>query len=93
MFDNIGVKIKVVASVMCWLGIAVFFILGIALLCEAEYDVEYIFGVVVMIVGPIASWLGSFLLYGYGELIDETSGIHNILREKFNEQAQGDKKR
>ena len=69
---NIGGKIKTLASVIAWLGIVGSIIIGIILMATAE---ELIFaGIISDIVGSISSWIGSFLLYGFGELV-ENSGI------------------
>ena len=91
MFDNIGRKIKFVASLICWVGIIGCFVLGGILLDDAYYDIEYVIGYVILIGGPIISWVSSFFMYGFGELIEETSGIHSILCTKFCVQIQGNK--
>ncbi len=66
MFDNIGKKIKAVAQVITWLGILISVILGIASGAGSN-------GLMFLIITPIGcllSWLGSLVLYGFGELID-----------------------
>ncbi len=72
MFDNIGRKIKGLAAVICWIGIiaSVFFA---CLLFAYEYTV--VLGVFLFFVGPLASWIGSFTLYGFGQLIDNSDKI------------------
>ena len=73
MFDNIGGKIKTLASVITWLGIVGSVIIGIILMATAE---ELIFaGIIIAIVGSISSWIGSFLLYGFGELVENSAII------------------
>lgn len=70
MFDNIGGKIKIFAKIVCWIGIIASIISGFALISMSD-----VLGVLTMIIGPIASWLGSFTLYGFGELIEKTAEI------------------
>ncbi|MBO5129071.1 MAG: hypothetical protein J6B95_01835 [Oscillospiraceae bacterium] len=68
MFQNIGGKIKVLAQVVCWIGISISIIAGIALISEGGF----IFGLVMAAAGSLASWVGSFLTYGLGQLIENT---------------------
>lgn len=75
MFDNIGGKIKSVAKSIAWTGIIAFVGYGIALLfLGAVID-----GVLFAVIGALASWVGSFALYGFGELIENSTSInHNL---------------
>lgn len=66
MFDNIGEKIKTLATVSCWVGIAASFLGSIVLLIEGEL----LNALLTAVSGPLASWVGSFVLYGFGDLID-----------------------
>ncbi len=78
MFDNIGGKIKVLVSVICIIGIIVSVIIGITTISEGD---EFIVaGVIIMVVGSLAAWLSSFVLYGFGELIEKTCEIAKIMR-------------
>ncbi len=78
MFDNIGLKIKLLSKVICWIGIIISVILAIIMFAAADnahYSVEDTFttiGFICLFVGPLSSWIGSFLLYGFGELIDSS---------------------
>ena len=80
MFDDIGEKIKMVAKIACWIGI-------ILSVCCGLYDFAHempIDGIIWIVVGPISSWIGTFVLYGFGELIDRVTSIEykvNILGE------------
>lgn len=87
MYDNIGEKIK---------GLAKFFaiVLGIGLAILGGYimsiDEELILpGLIVFIVGPLIAWISSWLIYGFGELIEKTSAIEYAMcgtRAKTQEQ-------
>ena len=70
MFDDIGGKIKTVAKVVCWVGIIMSVITGIVLISTANTV-----GILTIIVGSLGSWIGSFTLYGFGELIEKTTEI------------------
>lgn len=84
MFDNIGKKIKSLASVLCWVGIIAYVILAIIMFAIAAdaYDEElYItLGVIFLFVGPLMSWVSSFFMYGFGELIDKACDIERNTR-------------
>lgn len=70
MFDNIGSKIKTLARVICWIGIIVSIISGCVLMVQNE---ETIFtGILIIILGPLVSWAGSFMTYGFGQLIENS---------------------
>ena len=87
MFNNIGEKIKTLATIITILGIIASVISGIAFIVYSiveAYDVSrlvagIILGVLTMVVGSLISWISSFLLYGFGELIENST----ILKEKF----------
>jgi len=73
MFDNIGGKIKGLAVVICILGIAASVLGGIALIsANSRYNPTATAGWIVLIAGSLGSWIGSFTLYGFGELIEKT---------------------
>lgn len=75
MFDNAGGKIKAIAKVIAWIGIAVCGIYGFVMLVSVE-DMALI-GLLIMTVGPLAVWISSLVLYGFGELIENSSIIAN----------------
>ena len=74
MFDNIGGKIKTLAKVVCWIGIIGSCLAGFVLLVEGlDVSEELIlYGILVAGVGSLFSWIGSFFLYGFGQLIENT---------------------
>lgn len=67
MFENIGDKIKTLAVVLCVLGMIASVIWGIVLFFSS-----FLSGLLVLAVGCLCAWTGSFTLYGFGELIEET---------------------
>ncbi len=73
MFDNIGGKIKTLAEVVTWIGIIASVISGIAIMSIGE---EMIFvGLMVMIFGALISWVSSFVLYGFGQLVENSDKL------------------
>jgi hypothetical protein len=70
MFDNIGGKIKTLAKIICWLGIIISVISGMVLI-----GISGLVSVLTIIAGSLTSWIGSFSLYGFGELIEKTTEI------------------
>ena len=73
MYNNIGGKIKGLAKAVFIVGAIAAVIMGIALMASNE-DMTPI-GLLVMAVGPLVAWVSSWLLYGFGELIDKTCDI------------------
>ena len=76
MFENIGKKIKGLAKLVTAVGfigsVIAFFIL-------LNYDMTGL-AFVVLIVGVLVSWIGSFSLYAYGEIADNTKGILEYMK-------------
>ncbi|MBQ2914119.1 MAG: zinc-ribbon domain-containing protein [Clostridia bacterium] len=71
MFDNIGGKIKGFASFLTWVGIIVSVIVGIIYISNDNVGI----GILIIAIGSLSSWLSSWLLYGFGELIENSSII------------------
>ena len=83
MFQNIGEKIKMLAKVVCWVGI-VGCVIGGIVLCAVGADSDegglmIGLGITLMILGPLVSWVGCFVLYGYGDLISRVRSIEEKL--------------
>lgn len=74
MFDNIGKKIKILAYILTWVGIIASVITGIAMMNSFDSIVKTI-GLIVLIVGSLLSWASSFIIYGFGQLIENTDII------------------
>ncbi len=88
MFENIGGKIKVVAKISCWIGIVLSIVYAITLYGQAvevrndSGSILFIYATTCLFLGPLGSWIGSFILYGFGQLVEnsnilvENSDIH-----------------
>jgi len=94
MWDNISEKIKILAKVIAWLGIISSVIGGIILISQGVKinhnswngsggGLFILSGIGTLIVGPILSWIGSFFMYGFGELIENSEAIrYNTSKNK-----------
>ena len=79
LYTNIGMKIKRLAIILFIVGTVLSIITGVLLLIDDLMLDESIFGgelwwlgLLLMVFGPLVSLLCTWLLYGYGELIDKT---------------------
>ncbi len=70
MFNNIGGKIKTVAMTLCIIESVVSAICGLVLIVTDKRTI--LPGILLILIGPIIAWLGSFLLYGFGQLIENS---------------------
>lgn len=71
MFTNIGGKIKTLTKVVCWIGIVASAIGGVVCM----FDDEVLAGLAMIVGGALASWVGSFVLYAFGELVENVAVI------------------
>lgn len=94
MFDNIGGKIKTLAKVLCWIGIAFSVITGIAVMFGSVSSVSYngsryatggssvVAGILIIVLGCLFSWLGSFFAYGFGQLIENSDELVRLKKSE-----------
>lgn len=80
MFDNIGGKIKGLAKFLAITGIVIGIIAGIVIMV-AGGAIGVLIGFVVMALVGLLSWVGSFALAGFGQLIESAQNIENKLYE------------
>lgn len=73
MYNNIGRKIKGLSIAFYIIGAAVPAIIG-CIMIASDSDLVTA-GFIVIVVGCIAAWISSWLLYGFGELIENTGHI------------------
>lgn len=76
MYNNIGGKIKTLAELIAIFGIIGFVITGLVVMANAGF----LAGLLVGGLGALGSWIGSFTLYGFGELIENTKVIADNYR-------------
>lgn len=76
MFTNLGGKLMMMAKILCWLGIVVSVIAGIVMLANSRGDGALIFtGILTMVIGVLVSWIGSWAMYGLGEVVKEAEQL------------------
>lgn len=75
MYNNIGRKIKMLATIVFIIGCVGSAIAGISLI--SAYESILSFGGLIIILGPLASWISTCLLYGFGQLIENSDIIAN----------------
>ena len=96
MYNNIGRKIKILARIICIIGIIISIILGLLVLPYIEY-IEYyikidslalikeklteslIECIKIIVLGSLISWISSFCLYGFGQLIENSDKAVELL--------------
>ena len=80
LYENIGEKIKSWAK---WIFIAeaIGAILTGIFMVINSFDVEdfslFIYGISTIILGTIVAWMSSWILYAFGQLVDDTHAIRN----------------
>lgn len=75
MFKNIGKKIKGLAKVLFWLLAICSVVIGLYLLDDTD-GISAAIGVG----GVLVAWIGSWFLYGFGEIIDKLCEIERYTR-------------
>lgn len=89
MFSNIGGKIKALATGICILGMITSVVSAIVLWAQnTRYNDTIVSGIGVLVGGCFASWVGSFFMYGFGQLIEDTALIRGALLPQKKEPAQ-----
>ena len=79
MFANIGSKIMGLAQFECWLGIIACIISGLVMIVSDSDMIGY--GLLIMAGGSLASWVGSWLIYAFGELLETVKQIERNTRK------------
>lgn len=80
MFNNIGSKIQTFAKVMCWIGIIVSVVAGLVVRIVSSFSgyapaAGIVAGILTAVLGSLFSWVGSFMMVGFGELVENTAEI------------------
>lgn len=74
MFDNIGRKIKRTARIGFWTGIIFSVIMGLLYMSDGISGALFYLGFC-----PLVTWVASALVYGFGELVDNSTEAKNHL--------------
>lgn len=82
MFNNIGAKIKGIAQFITVVGIIICIIAGFVIMTIDEDLI--IVGLLVMVLGSLIFWLSSFILYAFGQLVDNTDKLVELQQPSDN---------
>ena len=85
MFENIGEKLKGLASFMCWVGIILSVISGVSIIIDGTL----FWGLFVAVLGSLGSWISSWVTYAIGEIAECTELIPSLYR---NNKSNGNEK-
>lgn len=80
MFNNISNKIKIFAKVVFWVGIVLFGLVGISYMVSGithEIAEDIVLALVYFIMG-FGSWVSACLIYGFGQLIENTNSLNGV---------------
>lgn len=77
MYSNIGKKIQGLAKFFAILGIIICVVIGGLIIQDAEgaygyNEIGLTIGIAVIVLGSILSWIFSFVLYGFGRLVENS---------------------
>lgn len=79
LFANAGPKLQAIAKIIFIIGLIIGEIIGISSIAAGadSYDGELLItiGVVLIIVSPLIAWIGSIVLYAFGELCENVNKI------------------
>lgn len=96
MFNNIGEKIKKVAFIFFILSATICVLVGFSYIIadislsatttygETTSSTFILTGILYIIIGPLASWLSSIVLYGFGELVANSTILANTVSNEEN---------
>lgn len=91
MYNNIGRKIKTLATVISVVGIVSSVFCAIWIIAKLSCGEVTISGMLNVLIGSIVVWLGSFFAYGFGELIENTTIIAELMaKSEAEKQNEGD---
>lgn len=89
MYSNIGKKIQKLAMVCAIIGMIASIAIGAALIQMSDGGYYYgtnetllTIGIVVIVLGSVLSWVLSFVLYGFGRLVENSDIIARQYRRK-----------
>lgn len=77
MYDNIGKKIKGLAKALFIILSLMFVLYGATFIMGSRSigSKNYLLGLSIILGGPLVAWISSWVLYGFGELVDKTCDI------------------
>lgn len=82
MFNNIGAKIKFLATILYYVGTGISILIGLIMIFNGLSDIEYngyfiFLGLLTGVIGWLLSWVSVIILYGFGELVENSAKINH----------------
>ena len=82
MYYNIGGKIKVLARIVCAIGIIAALLTAVGLwINNSSFHPTMAAGLTILLAGSVATYVTSLFIYGFGELIESTSKIRSMMEQ------------
>lgn len=75
LYENIGGKIKNLAKWIFVVELIGAIVTGLVLLFTDEGLILY--GILTLLCGPIVAWIGSWILYAFGEMVEDVHAIRH----------------
>jgi hypothetical protein len=94
LFYGVGGNLQTFGKVIAWIGTVCSIIGGIIMFFCAFINLDYLWWLMLLapvtaVVGCVSSWLPALVLYGFGQLIDDTEDIRRQI-SKVNDQNKND---
>lgn len=83
LYGNIGGKIKTLAVIFCVLGVLFSVISGIFTIVVDASTISVVKGILVILVGAVLSWIGSFVLYGFGQMVENSDKLVALKQQEI----------
>lgn len=87
MFSNIEKKIKTLAKVLTWIGIVGSVLAGLMLiiagLSQGAGGAGVALGILMMVLGSLGSWVSNLVLYGFGQLLEDTKATRELMEDEI----------
>ena len=86
MYDNIGRKIKLLAKFLFGLEAAISMVSAVYYIFEGiTENITGLFwlGLLILFIGPLCAWISTWLLYGFGELIESNENLSNAVENEL----------
>jgi hypothetical protein len=88
MFERIGAKIKLLAKIYCYVGMGISILIGLGFIyLGATNNIagSVLIGFLCLMAGPVVAWVSSWLLYGFGTLIDNSDLLVDSVYNNFDD--------
>ena len=78
MWSDMGQKLKILAQVICVLGMIASLVYAIIIWSQKNQPSTFWPGLLMLVAGCILSWVGSWILYGFGLIVERAENGYTI---------------